>query len=79
MEDREFGTWKKLDEEESVTIGLRREDALFRSKLIVGVNQMAAGGDESGHPHLLGMLSIGLSLPPFSDCWVEVNLVTLTR
>ena len=54
--NREFGTWKKLDEEESVTIGLRREDALFRSKLIVGVNQMAAGGDESGHPHLLGML-----------------------
>ena len=25
-------TWKKLVEEESVIVGLRREDALFRSK-----------------------------------------------
>ena len=36
-------TWKKLAQEESVKIGLRREDALCRSKWIVGVNQIAAG------------------------------------
>ena len=30
-------------EEESVKVGLRREDALCRSKLSVGVNQIAAG------------------------------------
>ena len=36
-------TWKKQVEEESVKIGLRREDALCRSKLGVGVNQIAAG------------------------------------
>ena len=36
-------TWKKQVEEESVKIGLRREDALCRSKWSVGVNQIAAG------------------------------------
>ena len=35
--------WKKQVEEESVNIGLRREDALCRSKLSVGVNQIAVG------------------------------------
>ena len=36
-------TWKKQVEEESVKVGLRREDALCRSKWNVGVNQIAAG------------------------------------
>ena len=36
-------TWKKQVEEESVMAGLRREDALCRSKRTVGVNQIAAG------------------------------------
>ena len=36
-------TWKRLVEEESVKIGLKREDALCRSKWSVGVNQIAAG------------------------------------
>ena len=36
-------TCKKQVEEESVKVGLRREDALCRSKWSVGVNQIAAG------------------------------------
>ena len=36
-------TWRKQVEEESVKVGLRREDALCRSKWSVGVNQIAAG------------------------------------
>ena len=36
-------TWKKQVEEENVKVGLRMEDALCRSKLGVGVNQIAAG------------------------------------
>ena len=47
-------TWNKQIEEESVKVGLRRECALYRSKWSVGVNQIAAGCGDSGHPHLLG-------------------------
>ena len=36
-------TWKTLVEEESVKVGLRREDALCRSWWSVGVHQIAAG------------------------------------
>ena len=36
-------TWKKQVEEESVKIGLRREDGLCRSKWSVGVSHIAAG------------------------------------
>ena len=36
-------TWIKQLEEESVKVGLRREDALCWSKWSVGVNQIAAG------------------------------------
>ena len=36
-------TCKKKDEEESVKVGLRREDALCRSKWGIGVNNIAAG------------------------------------
>ena len=36
-------TWKKQVEEKSMKIGLRREDALCRSKWSVGVNKIAAG------------------------------------
>ena len=35
--------WKKQVEEESVKVGLRREDALCRSKWSVGVDRIAAG------------------------------------
>ena len=35
--------WKKQVEEESVKVGLRREDTLRRSKWSVGVNQIATG------------------------------------
>ena len=34
--------WKKQVEEESVKVGLRKEDALCRSMWSVGVNQIAA-------------------------------------
>ena len=34
-------TWKKQVEEGSVKVGLRRENALCRSKRIVGVNQIS--------------------------------------
>ena len=34
---------EKQVEEESVNVGLRREDELCRSKWSVGVNQIAAG------------------------------------
>ena len=36
-------TWMKQVEEGSVKIGLKMEDALFRSKWSVGINQIAAG------------------------------------
>ena len=36
-------TWKEQVEEESVMVGLRRGDALCRSKWSIGVNQIAAG------------------------------------
>ena len=36
-------TWKKQVEEESVKVGLRREDVLCSSKWSVGVNHIAAG------------------------------------
>ena len=36
-------TWKKQVEEESVIIGLSREDALCGSKWSVSINQIAAG------------------------------------
>ena len=35
-------TWKKMVAEESMKVGLSREDVLSRSKWIVGVNQIAA-------------------------------------
>ena len=36
-------TWKKQVEEESVKVGLRRKNALYRSKWSAGVNKIAAG------------------------------------
>ena len=36
-------TWKKQVEEGSVMVGLRRKDALYRSKWSVGVNLTSAG------------------------------------
>ena len=36
-------TCKRLVEEECVKVGLRRKDALCRSKWCVGVNKIAAG------------------------------------
>ena len=36
-------TWKSQVEEESMKVGLRREDALCQSKWSVGVDQIAAG------------------------------------
>ena len=35
--------WKRQVEEESMKVGLRRKDALCRSKWIVGVNKIDAG------------------------------------
>ena len=40
---KEKWTLKKQVEEESVKIGLRMDDAHYRSKSSVGVNQIAAG------------------------------------
>ena len=39
---RPKNTWKRQVEEESVNFGLRRKDALFRSKWSVDVNQIIA-------------------------------------
>ena len=36
-------SWRKQVEEESVKVGLRREDALCRSKWSVGITQIVAG------------------------------------
>ena len=36
-------TWIRLVEEESVKVGLRRKDTLFRSRWSVGVDKIAAG------------------------------------
>ena len=36
-------TWKRQVEEESMKVGLRRKDALCRSKWSVGVNKIVAG------------------------------------
>ena len=55
VKGRPMWTWKKEVEVESVKVGLRMEDALCRSQWGVGVNQIAAGLRESGHPHLLGI------------------------
>ena len=41
--ERPKRTWKKLVDEESIKVGLRRNDVLFRSKLSVSVNKIAAG------------------------------------
>ena len=54
--ERQKRTWKKQVEEVSVKIGLKKEDALNRSKWSVGVDQFAAGLRSSGHPHLFGIL-----------------------
>ena len=35
--------WKIQIDEESVKVGLRREDSFCRSKWSVGINQIAAG------------------------------------
>ena len=46
MEEAGYGRsrlWKKQVEEESMKVGLRREDALCRSKWCVGVDKIAAG------------------------------------
>ena len=40
---RQKRTRKRQDEEERVKVGLRREDALCRSKWIVDINQIVAG------------------------------------
>ena len=45
-------TWKV--EEESVKVGLRREDALFKSKWCVGLNHIAAGLRCIWPPSLVG-------------------------
>ena len=58
-------TWKKQVEDESVEIGLRREDALCQSKWSVGVNQIAAGLRWIWSPSLVGVLpdfNISISL-----------------
>ena len=47
-------TWKKQVQEESVKIGLRREDALFRLKWSVGVYQIAAVLRRIWRPTLVG-------------------------
>ena len=36
-------TWKKVVEEESMKVGLRRKDALCRQKLSVGRNKIVVG------------------------------------
>ena len=41
--ERKKGRPKRQGEEESVKVGLRREDALGRSKWSVSVNMIAAG------------------------------------
>ena len=40
---RSLSAWKMQVEEESVKVGLSREDALFRSEWMVALNQIANG------------------------------------
>ena len=47
-------TWKKQVDKESVKVGLRREDALFRSKWSVGINQIGARLRRIWPPSLVG-------------------------
>ena len=79
-EGRPRRTCRRQVEDESVKVGLRMEDALFRSKWIVGVNQINAG-----HPHLLGLLPhftttfyklVSLSLPESFSCFTNENVIT---
>ena len=58
-------TWKRQVEEESMKIGLRREDTLCRSKWSVGVNQIAAGLRRIWSPSLVGVNLVTLT------CWSE--------
>ena len=51
---RPMGTWKKQVEEESVNVGLRREDELFRSKWNFGINRIASGLRRIRSPSLDG-------------------------
>ena len=46
--------WKRLVEEESMKVGLRRKDAFCRSKWNVGVNKIAAGLRRIWPPSLVG-------------------------
>ena len=60
-EGRPKRTWKRLDEEESVKTGLRREDVLCPSTWSVGVNKIAAGrkvisGGQEGYLRRTGRL-----------------------
>ena len=43
MKGRPKRTWKRQVEEESVKVGLRKEDALCQSRCSAGINQIAAG------------------------------------
>ena len=49
-------TWKKQIEEESVKVGLRREDAFCLSKWSVGINQNAVGLRCIWPPTFVGIL-----------------------
>ena len=46
-------TWKEQVEEESVTVGVRVEDALHE---LVAIIRLMLGWSKSGHPYLLGIL-----------------------
>ena len=58
--------WKKQVEEESVMVGMIKEDVLYRSKWSVGVDQIAAGLRSIWPPSLVGdttgFLNIGFYL-----------------
>ena len=47
-------TWKRQVEEESMKVGLRRKDALCRSKWNVGESQIAVGLRRIRPPSLFG-------------------------
>ena len=47
-------TWKKQVDEESMMVGLRREDALCRSKWSVGVSKISAVLRRIWQPSLIG-------------------------
>ena len=72
-------TWKKQVEEESVKVGLRREDALCRSKWSAGMIQIAVGLSGIRPPSLVGKTTRLLTLVCLSPINTLTNRICFTK